>query len=137
MFGSVKLVYLLLALASAAPPTYFSQSYIGNVNNGRNLMAIEFLPNGYQLFMDRSGYIAIGNAYAQNIPRSKYMDLSPVTLSDQYGFAEIGLWDVALDPSFTTNGNYARIAMVFCRNTISMLKGCTSILFSLTSRPCY
>ncbi len=95
----------------ALPPQGFTTSYIGNVNRGGNLMSMAFLPNGYTVLADRTGYIAIANlntGQSGNIPQQPYMDLSPVTRSDQFGFAEIGLFDVKLDPYFASNREYLR-----------------------------
>ena len=103
---SIIIISTLVFLADANPPSGFTSSYVGTVYQGLNLIGIRFLPNGYALFIDRNGIVSIGDLYSPNIPRNTYIDLSSVTFSDQYGYAEVGLWDIAQDPNLSTNRKF-------------------------------
>ena len=84
---TLGVVCLLLGAALGQPPTNFNAQYLGYVANGQNLVGLRFLPNGQTLFIDRSGFVAIGDVYnnAVGINTNTYIDLSSVTFCNQYG----------------------------------------------------
>jgi hypothetical protein len=101
-------VFALFAHAVALPHN-IGVDKVATVANGLNLISIKFMPNGFAVFVDRKGFIAIGDVYANaganNINQHTYLDLTSETYSyqNQWNYAELGLWDVAFDPDLENN----------------------------------